>query len=43
VPPGWTSNHRGREAVWTNDATGRQVSGAAGGQNAMHIFAMAIG
>jgi beta-glucosidase-like glycosyl hydrolase len=32
APPGWTTDHKGANATWTNNATGRKVSGAAGGQ-----------
>lgn len=32
APPGWTTDHGGDAAVWTNTATGERVSGAAGGQ-----------
>ena len=32
APPGWTTNNGGAGAVWTNTASGRQVSGAAGGE-----------
>lgn len=30
--PGWSTDRRGRDATWTNKATGKTVSGAAGGQ-----------
>ena len=32
APPGWTTTSSGGTAVWTNDATGQRLSGAAGGQ-----------
>ncbi len=32
APPGWTTDHGGANAVWTNTATGATVSGPAGGQ-----------
>ncbi len=32
APPGWTTDHGDANAVWTNNATGQQVSGAAGGE-----------
>lgn len=32
APPGWTTDRKGSNATWTNDATGQKVSGAAGGQ-----------
>ncbi|MET8850167.1 glycoside hydrolase family 3 C-terminal domain-containing protein [Amycolatopsis sp. NPDC004625] len=32
APPGWTTTTAGAATQWTNTATGRQVSGAAGGQ-----------
>ena len=32
APPGWSTDSAGSSAVWTNTTTGRQVSGAAGGQ-----------
>ncbi|WP_255949914.1 glycoside hydrolase family 3 C-terminal domain-containing protein [Streptomyces odontomachi] len=32
APPGWTTDKKGAGATWTNTTTGRQVSGAAGGQ-----------
>ena len=32
APPGWSTDHKGANATWTNSATGRKVSGAAGGQ-----------
>ena len=32
APPGWTTNHGGASAVWTNTKTGQKISGAAGGQ-----------
>ncbi|MGH3156876.1 MAG: glycoside hydrolase family 3 C-terminal domain-containing protein [Streptosporangiaceae bacterium] len=32
APPGWTTDSGGMDAVWTNAATGQQVSGQAGGQ-----------
>jgi beta-glucosidase-like glycosyl hydrolase len=32
APPGWTTNSGGTDAVWTDTATGTQISGAAGGE-----------
>ncbi|MGW2638432.1 glycoside hydrolase family 3 C-terminal domain-containing protein [Streptomyces sp. NPDC001348] len=32
APPGWTTDHKGANSTWTSTATGRKVSGAAGGQ-----------
>jgi beta-glucosidase len=32
APPGWTTSTVNGSVIWTNDATGQQVSGAAGGQ-----------
>ncbi len=32
APPGWATNGGGTSAIWTNRHTGKQVSGAAGGQ-----------
>src|SRR5581483_9117628 len=32
APPGWTTSTVNGSVVWTNNATGKQVSGAAGGQ-----------
>jgi beta-glucosidase-like glycosyl hydrolase len=32
APPGWSTDHGGDNAVWTDTATGTRVSGAAGGQ-----------
>ncbi len=32
APPGWATNGGGASAVWTNRRTGKEVSGAAGGQ-----------
>src|SRR5581483_1141527 len=32
APPGWATNGGGSSAVWTNRRSGKQVSGAAGGQ-----------
>jgi len=32
APPGWSTDSGGNSAVWTNNTTGQQVSGAAGGQ-----------
>jgi beta-glucosidase len=32
APPGWVTDSGGTDAVWTNVATGQQVSGQAGGQ-----------
>ncbi len=32
APPGWSTNSGGTGAVWTDTATGQQVSGATGGQ-----------
>ncbi len=32
APPGWTTDGKGDSATWTNTATGKQVSGPAGGQ-----------
>ncbi len=32
APPGWATNGGGTSAEWTNRRTGKQVSGAAGGQ-----------
>ncbi|MFE9451862.1 glycoside hydrolase family 3 C-terminal domain-containing protein [Streptomyces sp. NPDC006739] len=32
APPGWTTDHKGANATWTNTATGQKVSGAGGGQ-----------
>lgn len=32
APPGWSTDSAGNNAVWTNNTTGQQVSGAAGGQ-----------
>jgi beta-glucosidase-like glycosyl hydrolase len=32
APPGWTTDRKGGNATWTEDATGQQISGAAGGQ-----------
>ncbi len=32
APPGWTTSTSGGSTVWTNTATGQQLSGAAGGQ-----------
>ncbi|HEY3944464.1 MAG TPA: glycoside hydrolase family 3 C-terminal domain-containing protein, partial [Solirubrobacteraceae bacterium] len=32
APPGWATNGGGSSAVWTNRHSGKQVSGAAGGQ-----------
>ena len=31
APPGWTTNSGGDQAVWTNTASGKTVSGEAGG------------
>jgi beta-glucosidase len=31
--PGWSTNHAGIAALWTNDDTGATISGAAGGQS----------
>lgn len=33
APPGWTTDHAGERARWTNPATGTQISGQAGGQS----------
>ncbi|MGH3156705.1 MAG: glycoside hydrolase family 3 N-terminal domain-containing protein, partial [Streptosporangiaceae bacterium] len=32
APPGWTTNSGGEDAIWTDKATGKQITGAAGGQ-----------
>ncbi|MFL6117191.1 MAG: glycoside hydrolase family 3 C-terminal domain-containing protein [Catenulispora sp.] len=32
APPGWTTSTTGATTMWTNSATGQQVSGPAGGQ-----------
>ncbi len=32
APPGWTTSTTNGSTVWTNNATGQQVAGAAGGQ-----------
>ena len=32
APPGWSTDHKGDNATWTNQATGARISGAAGGQ-----------
>src|SRR3954453_5116193 len=32
APPGWTTDHQGDNATWTDTVTGTRVSGAAGGQ-----------
>jgi beta-glucosidase len=32
APPGWSTDHKGDNATWTNEATGVRVSGPAGGQ-----------
>jgi beta-glucosidase len=32
APPGWTTSTTGASTTWTNNATGQQVPGAAGGQ-----------
>ncbi len=32
APPGWTTDHKGDNATWTNTGTGGTVSGRAGGQ-----------
>lgn len=32
APPGWSTTTEGGAAVWTNDATGQRLAGAAGGQ-----------
>jgi beta-glucosidase len=32
APPGWSTDHKGDNATWTNEATGTRVSGPAGGQ-----------
>jgi len=32
APPGWVSNNAGGNAMWTNSATGAQLSGQAGGE-----------
>ncbi len=32
APPGWTTDHQGDNATWTNTATGQQVSGKAGAE-----------
>ncbi len=32
APPGWSTDHKGDNATWTDVATGTRISGAAGGQ-----------
>jgi beta-glucosidase len=32
APPGWSTDHRGDNATWTNAVTGTRIAGAAGGQ-----------
>jgi beta-glucosidase-like glycosyl hydrolase len=32
APPGWSTDHKGDTATWTDTATGTRIAGAAGGQ-----------
>ena len=32
APPGWTTDGKGQNATWTDNATGAKISGAAGGE-----------